>query len=71
MEIFDHDVLISTVNYIIVPSIKKDKIYVRNIFYNDYKYLDLTIGKMCDFFSDKTIMTNIINNPLVKNVLKL
>ena len=71
LEFYKNDKLIGIVNYCILASINKEKIYIRHIYYTKKKYLDLIIKEFCNYYNDKNkilmtnIKTNLLNNDIV------
>jgi hypothetical protein len=60
------DILIGVINYNFLPSMRKNKIYIRNVYYNDSQYLDIIIKAVCEYFKDHLIITDIETNPITE-----
>lgn len=63
-EIKINERLIGVINYKFVPSMRKNVIYIRNIYYTGAEYLDIMIKELCKYFKDHIIKTNIKTNPI-------
>ncbi len=63
-EIKCDDILVGVVNYKILPSMRKNIIYIRNIHYNDEKYLNIIIIKLCNYFKNYIIQTSSDTDPI-------
>lgn len=57
MEFYNGIELVGLVNYCLTPSMKgKDKLFIRNIYYNDNKYLDDIIVSLCNYCKDNNLI---------------
>jgi hypothetical protein len=63
-EIKFYDILVGVVNYKILPSMRKNIIYIRNIHYNNEKYLNEIITKFCEYFKNYIIQTSSDTDPI-------
>jgi len=56
--------LVGVINYKFVPSVRKNVIYIRNIYYTKAEHLDIIIKELCKYFKDHIIKTNVQTNPI-------
>lgn len=60
------NMLIGVINYVFIPSMRKNRIYIRNIHYNNTKYLDIIIKELIKFFKNYMIETSTDTDPINK-----
>ncbi len=57
MEFYNNNELIGLVNYCLTPSMKgKDKLFIRNLYYNDNKYLNDIIVSLCNYCKNNKLI---------------
>lgn len=64
-EFYDKNILVGVINYCILPSMTgKHRVYIRNLFYLEDKYIYKIINSLCAYCKKKslTINTSLINN---------
>ena len=66
-EIISDGRIVGVINYVFVPSMRKNRIYIRNIYYNDTEYLDIIIKESCKFFKNYMIESDINENQITKD----
>ena len=72
LEFYDNNNLIGFVNYCITPSMKgKDRLFIRNLYYVELKYLNDMVVTLCDYCKNKNliIMTSIDDEEFTKECI--
>lgn len=57
LEIYENDKIVGLVNYCLTPSMKgKEKLFIRNLYYVDNKYLNDIVVSLCDYCKNKNLI---------------
>ena len=71
--IYDNEQIIGLINYCLTPSMKgKDKLFIRNLYYIDNKYLNDIVVSLCEYCKNKNfiIMASIDDDDFTKECIE-